>query len=128
MSEQDTLDCASARIVIPEGVRAGEPTAEDLDIINSRFAVEPLTPDDVFAFPMAISTDAVDTYFTHMLPSSLRNFEADFGAGRSLLDSHVMTRLNIGKSFAAAQEPIRQAEGAKATTQVLVRWYMLRNH
>jgi hypothetical protein len=128
MSEHDTLDCASARIVIPTGARAGEPTTQDLDIINSRFAVEPLTADEVFVFPMVISTDAVDTYFTHMLPSSLRNFSEDFTAGRSLLDSHVISRLNIGKSFVGGLESIKQAEGTDATMQVLVRWYMLRDH
>jgi hypothetical protein len=128
-AQADTQDAAgyfaTARILGALAV----PDAGDIAIINARFAAEPLVADQVFVFAATASTDAVDSYFTHMdIGTSLRNFVADFDAGQSLLDSHNARRMAIGSSFRAAMEPITEAEGLPATTAVRVGYYLLRGH
>jgi hypothetical protein len=106
-------------------------TDADLARINREFAHVPLSAEDVFVFRAIISTDAVDSYFTHMDPkTSLRNFAEDADAGCPLLDSHDMWRLPIGQSFTGAVQPVPGglAEGVPATRQVLCGYYLLRGH
>jgi hypothetical protein len=105
--------------------------ATDLARINREFAHVPLSADDIFIFRGIISTDAVDSYFTHMDPAtSLANFAEDAGAGCPLLDSHENRRLPIGQSFTGVLQPVPGglAEGVPATRQVLAGYYLLRGH
>lgn len=128
MPEHDDQSLHVATRILKPTQRMGAPTADDLTLINARFAADDLSADDVFTFPMVISTDAVDSYFTHMDVSTLRNFTEDFNAGQALLDSHVIYQQPIGKSYRAALGPITDRERSDATQQVLVDWYLLRNH
>src|SRR3990172_3285956 len=52
-----------------------------------------------FVFSAEISSDRLDTYFTHMAESSLKNFAADASAGVSFLDSHNHFKLGFGQSL-----------------------------
>ncbi len=59
---------------------------------------------DWFYFTAEISSTSLDSYFTHMDPSTLRNFARDAAAGVSLLDSHDSYKLGIGYSAAGRYE------------------------
>jgi hypothetical protein len=123
-TEQAPLLYAPARIV---GRRMGAPVDADLQRINSLFAAVPLTADDLFTFDAVASTDAVDTYFTHMdTQTTLPNYRDDLGNGQGLLDSHDIYELPLGSSFRAELQPITEAEGAPATLQVLTGYYLVR--
>lgn len=50
-------------------------------------------------FTGIVSTLAVDSYFTHMAPSSLTNFAQDMEQGVALQDSHSTYRLSLGRSL-----------------------------
>ncbi|MCO5181111.1 MAG: hypothetical protein M9896_13810 [Candidatus Promineofilum sp.] len=73
-------------------------------------AVDLLTDDadaadnDRFYFTAEISSTSLDSYFTHMDPSTLRNFARDAATGVSLLDSHDSYKLGIGYSAAGRYE------------------------
>ena len=56
-------------------------------------------PEDAFIFPAEISNDSVDSYFTRMHESSLRNYAADALAGVSLQNSHRHNELPFGRSL-----------------------------
>lgn len=128
MSESATTELLHPGLVRVRALaNGGTPDPGDLAIINGRFAAQPLAADEVFVFDGIPSTDAVDSYWTHMdVATSLPNYRDDFQAGQSLLDSHDFYRLGIGLSFRAALEAIDGAEGQPATTQVRAGYYMLR--
>lgn len=118
-------------------LRAPAPaTPADLAIINDRHALETLAPEDVYTFRGVISTDAVDSYFTHMdTKTTLPNFVEDFTAGTALQDSHNTweTEDTLGRSFRAVLEAIPAGEevlgatGEPTTKRVTVDWYLVRN-
>jgi hypothetical protein len=125
-SDDGRLYSPVRRLVIPDQV-----ADEDLALINRTFARTPLAPEDVFTFRGVISSDAPDSYYTHMdVKTSLRNFARDAADGRALLDSHDMWRLPIGQSFAGEVQPVEggSLEGVPATMQVEQAWYLLRGH
>lgn len=123
-TEHAPLLYAAARIV---GRRMGAPIDTDLQRINSLFAAVPLTAEDLFTFDAVASTDAVDTYFTHMdTQTTLPNYRDDLGNGQGLLDSHDIYELPLGSSFRAELQPITEAEGVPATLQVLTGYYLVR--
>lgn len=108
----------------------GTPDDEELKLIN-KFAPSPLVRDGVFIVPGIASTDAVDSYFTHMdEKTSLRNFVKDLRGGAALLDSHNAYRLPIGASYFGELQDIPDGvvEGVAATKGVAARFYMLRDH
>lgn len=118
----------TAQILTPAARRMGTPSDGQLATINARAAVT-LTADQVFVFDAVASTDAVDSYFTRMdIATTLPAFVRDFQAGRSLLDSHEIFELPLGASVDAVLEPIANAEGSDATTQVRTTFYLLRDH
>ena len=53
-----------------------------------------------FFFSAVVSTDLLDSYFTHMHRSSLENFATQLTNGISLQDSHDTRRLGLGQSLA----------------------------
>jgi len=106
----------------------GEPSDDDLQIINSR-ALKPLTKNDVFVVQTETSNSLRDSYFTTMDPeTTLPNFVDDFKEGRSLMNSHRTEELPLGTSFDAALEQ-RGREGDSndpARTAAVVKSYILR--
>lgn len=116
------------RAALAGGARMGEPTDEELTLIN-RVSPTKLKRAAVFSFPGIASTNALDTYFTHMRESSLRRIAKSLMDGSALLDSHDVYRLPIGSSYYGEVQgvPGGMVEGVPATMQVPARFYMLRN-
>jgi len=52
-----------------------------------------------FFWPAEISSTRLDSYFTHMAESTLRNFASDAADGRTFLDSHDSGKLGFGQSY-----------------------------
>jgi hypothetical protein len=61
-------------------------------------------PTDAFFFEAEISSTTLDSYFTHMADSTLRNFARDAAEGVSLLDSHDGFKLGVGYSAGGRYE------------------------
>ncbi len=59
-----------------------------------------------FFFPAEISSDRLDSHFTHMLDSTLKNFAAESEVGVSFLDSHVHRRLGLGYTLTGTYEKV----------------------
>jgi len=57
-----------------------------------------------YFFRAEISSDRLDSHFTHMLDSSLRNFANESEAGVSFLDSHKRWSLPIGYTLTGSHE------------------------
>lgn len=57
-----------------------------------------------FFWTAEVSNDQIDSHYTHMLPSTLRNFAADARAGVSFLNSHRHMELPFGRSLDARVE------------------------
>jgi hypothetical protein len=60
-----------------------------------------------FFWSAEISNGNVDSYFTHMLPSTLTNFANDATAGVSFLNSHRHNELPLGRSLRGVYEADR---------------------
>ena len=56
-------------------------------------------PDGAFVREMEISSTRLDSYFTHMMASTLQNFAQEAKEGRSFLDSHDGGKLGLGYTF-----------------------------
>lgn len=61
-------------------------------------------PADAFFFEAEISSTTLDSYFTHMADSTLRNFARGAAEGVSLLDSHDGFKLGVGYSAGGRYE------------------------
>lgn len=61
-------------------------------------------PGEAVVFSAEISSDRLDSYFTHMSEGTLLNFANDARAGVSFQDSHQARRLGFGQSFDAVLE------------------------
>lgn len=76
-----------------------------LDMLKSKVhdpaILENATP---FFWSAEISNGNVDSYFTHMLPSTLTNFANDATAGVSFLNSHRHNELPLGRSLRGVYE------------------------
>lgn len=74
-----------------------------LEIVKARHAPDPSIFDKKppFFFPAEISSDRLDTYYTRMAVSTLRNFAADANNGVSFQNSHSTTSLGFGRSVVA---------------------------
>lgn len=59
-----------------------------------------------YFFPAEISSDRLDSHYTHMLDSTLQNFAAESEAGVSFLDSHVRRRLGLGYTLTGTYEKV----------------------
>lgn len=57
-----------------------------------------------YLFPAEISSNRLDSHFTHMLDSTLRNFANESEIGVSFLDSHQRRRLGLGYTLTGAYE------------------------
>lgn len=67
-------------------------------------------PEGAVIWSAEISSDRLDSYFTHMAESTLRNFANDAGEGVTFLDSHNSRQLGYGQSLAG----VFQVEGGVA--------------
>lgn len=86
-------------------VSLGEPSDDELDIINRR-SPKTLTRGDIYVADARPSDTSLDSYFTHMDPgTTLANFAEDAAAGVPILNNHGSTRgmfagdLPIGRSI-----------------------------
>lgn len=79
-----------------------------LDMLKSKMhdpaMLDNMTP---FFWSAEISNGNVDSYFTHMLPSTLTNFANDATAGVSFLNSHRHNELPLGRSLRGVYEQDR---------------------
>ena len=75
---------------------------------------------DRFEFPAEISNNLLDSYYTRMDPTSLRNFAADSKAGVGLLEGHRTSGMPFGRSFSGKLEEYESRQ------RVLSDFYMLR--
>lgn len=75
-----------------------------LDQLKSRIMIEGVEPDQVFMFSALISNSQIDSYFTRMSESSLRNYAEDANAGVAFLNSHNHNQLPVGYSISAKYE------------------------
>lgn len=79
------------------------PDAESLDAIvkaNHALDASAFTDNPPFFWTALISTDELDTYFTRMAESTLRNFSTAAQAGISFQNSHRTGELPFGRSIA----------------------------
>lgn len=99
----DTTFYHPARIMSPY---APEERDQLLDLIREHHAYDPdsINPDDLFLFPGEISSERLDSYFTHMLISSLQNYAEDSDRGISLQNSHKRMELGFGRSVRGVLE------------------------
>lgn len=74
---------------------------------------------DWYFFDAEISSDVLDSYFTHMDASTLRNFARDAAEGRALLDSHDGYKLGVGYSAGGRFEEENGAGRAVATFYIV---------
>lgn len=72
-----------------------------------------------FFFPAEISSDRLDSHFTHMLDSTLQNFAAEAEAGVSFLDSHVRRRLGLGYTLTGSLENLDSLKGNDSVTRIV---------
>ena len=79
-----------------------------MDILKGKMhdpsMMDNMTP---FFWSAEISNGNVDSYFTHMLPSTLTNFANDATAGVSFLNSHRHDELPLGRSLRGVYEADR---------------------
>ena len=124
--EPQVLSTVRADLLAGESPQAGEVDAA-LAIINAKFAKKPLTPDQVYLLPPAeMSNQNIDSYFTRMHETSLRNYLQDALAGIPLMNSHRVggwltdAELPLGNSYSALLEQ------SQDNLRLVVRFYMLR--
>jgi len=85
----------------PVTVRANGAGSDDLLAIAKERALDPDALDEFapFFFRVIPSTNALDSYFTSMAASSLKNYAADFENGRAFQDSHRHDEQPLGQSL-----------------------------
>lgn len=106
--EGQEMSTVRAGLVAPAG-GAESNIERALAVINARFAQTPLTAEEVYLLPPAeMSNQNLDSYFTRMAESSLRNYLQDGLGGVPLMNSHrkmlPAPELPIGKSYDAVLE------------------------
>lgn len=108
-----------ARVLLPDAQRQ----ADLLAIIKDRHVLDPkiLEEHQLFTWDAEISSDLIDSHFTHMLPNTLANFREDARDGVAFLLGHNHRELPSGRSFNAELE---QATNP-ARTRVVASFYTL---
>jgi hypothetical protein len=87
-----------AQISVTAARPGGFPTDDDLPLINA-MARSPLSKEQVYVFPVEMSSQVVDAYFTRMTPKTLQTFADRANAGIAVCDSHEHRQLPIGRSY-----------------------------
>lgn len=86
----------------PARIRAVSDADTLMARLGERYALEPNT--EVYLWRAEISNDLLDSHFTHMAESTLRNYAADAQAGVAFLKGHDWRALPIGYSLDATYE------------------------
>lgn len=91
--DEPQIDTFRARIIVPTRQSAsrgfGEPSDSQIELIRAQM-VDPSVIEDagVFAFQVEASNNLLDSYFTRMHETSLKNYAEDAKAGLSWMNSH----------------------------------------
>lgn len=80
-------------------------------------------PEDVFTFSAEISNNMLDTYYTKMSLSSLKNYADDANKGVALMNSHRRNELPMGYSLRGTFE---MTDGTEETARVIADFYTVR--
>jgi hypothetical protein len=93
----------------PPGGAADEEAARDLALINARFALVPLAPEEVDLRRMRLANDRVDRTYERFSPAFLARLAATI-IGKSVLVHHDKRAFPIGRFYAA--EVVREHSAA----------------
>ena len=105
---EQVLRVAPFRADLVRVEQADQDMAAALSIINERHARKPLGAEDVFLFRAQVSNQELDSYFTRMAESSLRNYEQDARKSVPLMNSH-----RTGGFLTSAELPLGRSYDAK---------------
>ena len=102
----------------PARIALGATSRDLIDLAKARHAFDPAVLDEhpPFFFPAEISSTRLDSYYTHMDLSTLRNFAADAEAGVSFQNSHNVFALGIGRVITGVYETT--GDGARVVSDV----------
>lgn len=94
-------DLNGLKFSFPAAVLKRAPTNEMLELAKSTAAMDESVFEEMkpFFWRAEISNNRVDSYYTHMGESTLRNFVSDLSRGISFQDSHECERLGLGRSL-----------------------------
>lgn len=95
-------------------------------IISTRAAFTGAEPEDVFTFPAIISSKKLDSHFTKMAESSLRNYVEDAKAGVAFLNSHKHNELACGYSYDSRLEGEADTAPDSDKPEVIADFYCIR--
>lgn len=100
---------------IAEGAiqRAGEPTPEQLAVINRRLSRTPLTAEQLYMVPAEMTNTLVDSYLTWMHDTALDTYAGNVRAGRGLpmmIHHQTYGAFAVGRWFEAQLEDIPTAQ------------------
>ena len=85
MADGDSLGTATFERLTSR--RTGRALDTAVKVINRR-ARTPQKAEDLHIFPAVLSTDALDSHFSRMHESSLKNYASDAGKGTPFMNSH----------------------------------------
>lgn len=90
-----------ARVMLAEERAKASSSDEELLALARAQATDPAIFDEFppAFFSAAVSTNALDSYYTRMHKTSLQNFAEDLNTGVSLQDSHITRMLGLGYSL-----------------------------
>ncbi|MGI4790407.1 MAG: hypothetical protein ACRYFS_16335 [Janthinobacterium lividum] len=102
-------------------------------VINRKHARVPQTADALHIFPAVMSTDSVDSHFSRMDETTLKNYSADAGAGVPFMNSHRTgsfsgAELPLGHTYEGSYEDGSAGGGTGAAARKVAKAgiYMLR--
>lgn len=104
-----------ARVVLPDASRLD--TLRDM--VTANYAGD--NSEDLFYWDAEISNDLLDSHFTHMSESTLRNYAQDANRGVAFLKGHDWRQLPIGYSIQA------ELEEASSRKRVVASFYTVRS-
>ena len=84
-------------------VTRSEPTPSDLDLINTKFALEPLTADQLYTRTIQLANDQYDRDFERFPAYYLEKF-AETIQGKGLQPNHNTMTFSLGKFYGASVE------------------------
>jgi len=104
-------------------------------VINRKHARTPQSAEDLHIFPAVMSTDAVDSHFSRMDDSTLKNYSKDAGDGVPFMNSHRTggfpgSELPLGHTYEGTYEDGSAAGGTGLGARKVAKAgiYMLRSH
>lgn len=107
-----------------EQVKAGQKAIEAIRALRPTF--DGASPEDVYTFPAVISSKRLDSHFTRMAESSLKNYADDARTGVAFMNSHKHGELAMGYSYDGRLEGDGNTAPEADTPQVLADFYLIR--